>query len=81
MKLENCKVGMVVKVKSLEKCKKLGFKDYFDSNFCDKEVEIKSVKNGSFNGVLMDYCDVQLKTKLSIQGMPIQFLKKIKSAD
>lgn len=81
MKLENCKIGMVVKVKSLEKCKELGFKDYFDSNFCDKEVEIKSVKNGNFTGVLMDYCDMQLKTKLLTQGIPIQFLKKIKSTD
>ena len=78
MKLENCKVGMVVKVKSLEKCRELGFKGYFDSNFCDREVEIKSIRSGNFNG---DYCDVQLKTKLSIQRVPIQFLKKIKSAD
>ena len=81
MKLENCKVGMIVKVKSLEKCNELGIKDYFDSNFCDKEVEIKSVRYGVFSGTQMTFCNVKLETKLSIQGVPIQFLKKIKQTD
>ena len=64
MKLENCKVGMVVKVKSLEKCKELGYDEHFGSNFCGKKVNIKSIKNGLFfDETPMDFCDVELKNK------------------
>jgi len=81
MKLENCKVGMKVKVKSLEKCKELGYDEHFGSNFCGNEVEIKGIGNGNFIGEHMDYCEVKLKSKRFTQSIPIQFLKKIKSTD
>ena len=81
MKLENCKVGMKVKVKSLEKCKELGFNGHFDPDFCGNEVEIKYIRSGNFIEERMDYCEVKLKSKGFTQSIPIQFLKKIKSTD
>ena len=72
---------MVVKVKSLEKCKELGFNGYFSLDFCGNEVEIKDIGNGNFSGEHMDYCEVELKGKRFTQSIPIQFLKKIKSTD
>ena len=81
MKLENCKVGMKVKVKSLEKCKELGFNGYFSLDFCGNEVKIRDIGNGRFGGKHMDYCEVELKVKRFTQLIPIQFLKKIKSTD
>ena len=72
---------MVVKVKSLKKCKELGFNGYFSLDFCGNEVEIKDIGNGNFSGEHMDYCEVELKGKRFTQSIPIQFLKKIKSAD
>ena len=85
MKLENCKVGIVVKIKSLKKCKELGYDEHFGSNFCDKKVNIKYIENGLFfDETPMDYCEVELKNKKiikAIQAIPIQFLKKIKSTD
>ena len=85
MKLENCKVGMMVKVKSLEKCKELGYDGHFGSNFCGKKVNIKSIEKGLFfDEIPMDYCVVELKNKKriqAIQSIPIQFLKKIKQTN
>ena len=81
MKLENCKVGMMVKVKSLEKCEELGYDGHFASTFCGNEVKIKNIGNGNFSGEHMDYCEVKLKSKIFTQSIPIQFLKKIKSTD
>ena len=82
MKLENCKVGIMVKVKSLKKCKKLGLKGFeFDMNFIDKEVivnaECRKWNGVSFNG---SYC-AEVKFGERTQTIPIQFLKKIKSTD
>ena len=82
MKLENCKVGIMVKVKSLKKCKKLGLKGFeFDMNFIDKEV-IVNAECKKWNGVSFDgsYC-AEVKFGERTQTIPIQFLKKIKSAD
>ena len=81
MKLENCKVGIKVKVKSLGKCKELGYDGHFNPDFCGNEVEIKKIGNGNFSGEHMDYCEVKLKSKIFTQSIPIQFLKKIKSTD
>ena len=81
MKLENCKVGIMVRVKSLEKCKELGFNGHFNPDFCGNEFEIKYIGNGNFSGEHMDYCEVKLKSKIFTQSIPIQFLKKIKSTD
>ena len=81
MKLENCKVGIMVKVKSFEKCKELGFNGHFNPDFCGNEVEIKYIGNGNFSGEHMDYCEVKLKSKIFTQSIPIQFLNKIKSTD
>jgi hypothetical protein len=72
---------MAVKVKSLEKCKELGYDGHFVSTFCGNEVEIKNIGNGNFIGEHMDYCEVKLKSEIFTQSIPIQFLKKIKSAD
>ena len=82
MKLENCKVGMNVKVKSLEKCKELGFDGYFSLAFCGNEVKIRDIGNGKFGGKHMDYCECEVELEVKrFQLIPIQFLKKIKSTD
>lgn len=82
MKLENCKVGMMVKVKSLEKCRELGYREYkFDANFIGKDVIINT-ECRKWNGVYFSGLDcVEVKLGDRTQIIPIQFLKKIKSTD
>ena len=81
MKLENCKVGMIVKVKSWEKCKELGNRNDFRASFHGKDVEIigePRIWVGSrFTG--QNYVEVKLYGVC--QSIPIICLKKIKQAD
>ena len=79
MKLENCKVGMKVKVKSLEKCEELGYVGHFASSFCGREVEILDIRSGKFRDKVLDYCSVYLKNHF-LQSIPIKFLKKRKES-
>ncbi len=78
MKLENCKVGMIVKVKSLEKCNELGNRDDFHASFHGKEVEIirepKILVGSRFT---YQNC-VEVKLDGLCQSIPIICLKKIK---
>ena len=78
MKLKNCKVGMIVKVKSLEKCNKLGNRDNFCANFHEKEVEIIGKPITWVGGRFADQDCVEVKFDGMCQSIPIICLKKIK---
>ena len=81
MKLENCKVGMIVKVKSLEKCKELGYDDDFNSDLCGKKVIIDGECN-KWSGYNFDGLDcVEVAYNKLTQTIPIMLLKKIKQTD
>ena len=78
MKLENCKVGMMVKVKSLEKCNELGNRDDFHASFHGKEVEIIGELEIWAGGRFTDQNCVEVKFDGIYQLIPIICLKKIK---
>ena len=81
MKLENCKVGMIVKVKSLEKCNELGNRDDFHASFHGKEVEIIGEPRMWEGSIFTDKNCVEVKFDGMCQSIPIICLKKIKQAD
>ena len=78
MKLENCKVGMIVKVKSLEKCNELGNRDDFHASFHGKEVEIIEEPEIWVGGRFTYQNCVEVKFDGMCQSIPIICLKKIK---
>ena len=78
MKLENCKVGMIVKVKSFEKCKELGNRSYFRASFHGKEVEIIGEPEIWIGDSFTDQNCVEVKFDGMCQLIPIICLKKIK---
>ena len=78
MKLENCKVGMIVKVKSLEKCNELGNRDDFYAIFHGKEVEIIGEPEIWTGNRFIDQNYVGVKFNGMCQLIPIICLKKIK---
>ena len=78
MKLENCKVGMIVKVKSLEKCNELGNGNDFRASFHGKEVEIIGEPE-IWTGIRFTDKDcVEVEFDGMCQSIPIICLKKIK---
>ncbi len=78
MKLENCKVGMIVKVKSLERCNELGNRDDFHTSFHGKEVEIIGEPRIWVGSRFTDQNYVEVKFDGIHQSVPIIYLKKIK---
>ena len=78
MKLENCKVGMIVKVKSLEKCNELGNRNDFRASFHGKEVEIIGEPEIWIGDSFTDQNCVEVKFDGIYQLIPIICLKKIK---
>ena len=78
MKLENCKVGMMVKVKSLEKCNELGNRNDFRASFHGKEVEIIGEPKIWIGSRFIDQNCVEVKFDGMWQSIPIICLKKIK---
>lgn len=78
MKLENCKVGMIVKVKSLEKCNKLGNIDDFHASFHGKEAEIIGEPRIWVGSRFIDQNCVEVRFDGMCQSIPIICLKKIK---
>lgn len=78
MKLENCKVGMIVKVKSLEKCNELGNRYDFCASFHGKEVEIIGEPRIWVGSRFTDQNYVEVKFDGMCQSIPIICLKKIK---
>lgn len=78
MKLKNCKVGMIVKVKSLEKCNELGNRDDFRASFHGKEVEIIGEPKIWVGSRFIDQNCVKVKFDGMCQSIPIICLKKIK---
>ena len=81
MKLENCKVGMIVKVKSLEKCNELGNRDDFHASFYrfhGKEVEIIGEPRIWVRSRFIYQNCVEVKFDGMCQSIPIICLKKIK---
>ena len=81
MKLENCKVGMIVKVKSLEKCNELGNRDDFHASFHGKEVKIIGEPRIWVGSRFIDQNYVEVEFDGIHQSIPIICLKKIKQAD
>ena len=81
MKLENCKVGMIVKVKSLEKCNELGNRGDFRASFHGKEVEIIGEPRMWEGSIFTDQNCVEVKFDGMCQSIPIICLKKIKQTD
>ena len=78
MKLENCKVGMIVKVKSLEKCNELGNRNDFYAGLHGKEVEIIGEPE-IWTGIrFTDQNCVEVEFDGMCQSIPIICLKKIK---
>ena len=78
MKLENCKVGMIVKVKSLEKCNELGNRNDFYAILHGKEVEIIGEPEIWVGSRFIDQNYVEVKFNGIYQLIPIICLKKIK---
>ena len=78
MKLENCKVGMIVKVKSWEKCKELGYKNDFYAGLHGKEVEIIGEPRIWEGSRFTDQNYVEVEFNCMCQLIPIICLKKIK---
>lgn len=78
MKLENCKVGMIVKVKSLKRCNELGNRDDFHASFHGKEVEIIGEPEIWSRIIFADKNCVEVKFDGMRQSIPIICLKKIK---
>ena len=78
MKLKNCKVGMIVKVKSLEKCNELGNRNDFYASFHGKEVEIIGEPEIWERIRFTDKNCVEVKFDGMCQSIPIICLKKIK---
>ena len=81
MKLKNCKVGMIVKVKSLEKCNELGNRNDFYAGFHGKEVEIIGEPRIWAGSRFIDQNCVEVKFNGIHQSIPIICLKKIKQTD
>lgn len=78
MKLENCKVGMIVKVKSLEKCNELENRNDFRASFHGKEVEIIGKPRIWTGSRFTDQNYVEVEFDGICQSIPIICLKKIK---
>ena len=78
MKLKNCKVGMIVKVKSWEKCNELGNRDDFRASFHGKEVEIIGGPRIWVGSRFTNQNYVEVKFDGMCQSIPIICLKKIK---
>ena len=78
MKLKNCKVGIMVKVKSLEKCNELGNGNEFHASFYGKKVEMIGYPEVWVRNGFTDQDYVEVKFDGMCQSIPIICLKKIK---